>query len=135
MEHEHDSPLQIDARWDGAAATVTVAGDLDITTAATLTRRLLVVAAGRPVRLVLDLRGLAFVDVAGARELDDVHTLLQTVCPVILRRPRPPARKVFGITGLMELADVRTRSRNDPSLAGYASPLREDCHECPRPVG
>ncbi len=102
MEQGHDSPLQIDVRWDGMAATVTVAGDLDITTAAALTRRLLAVAAGHPARLVLDLRGLAFVDVAGARELDDVHTLLQTVCPVSLRWPRPPARKVFGLTGLME---------------------------------
>ena len=102
MEHRHDSPLQIDVRWDGAVATVTVTGDLDITTAAGLTRRLLAVAAGHPARLVLDLRGVAFVDVAGARELDDVHTLLQTVCPVILRQPRPSARKVFGITGLME---------------------------------
>ena len=102
MEHGHESPLQIDVRWDGAVATVTLTGDLDITTAAGLTRRLLAVAAGHPARLVLDLRGLAFVDVAGARELEDVHTLLQTVCPVILRRPRPPARKVFGLTGLME---------------------------------
>jgi anti-anti-sigma regulatory factor len=40
------------------------------------------------------------VDVAGARALEDVHTLLQTVCPVILRQPRPSARKVFGLTGL-----------------------------------
>ena len=102
MEHGHDPPLQVDVRSDGAAATVTVTGDLEITTAAALTRRLLAVAAGRPARLVLDLRGLAFIDVAGARELEDVHTLLQTVCPVILRRPRPPARKVFGLTGLME---------------------------------
>ena len=102
MEHGHDSPLQIDVRWDGTVATVTVGGDLDITTAPTLTRRLLAVAAGHPARVVLDLRELAFVDVAGARELDDVHTLLQTVCPVTLRRPQPPARKVFGLTGLME---------------------------------
>ena len=102
MEHGHDSPLKIDVRWDSMVATVTVGGDLDITTAAALTRRLLAVAAGHPARIVLDLRGLAFVDVAGARELDDVHTLLQTVCPVILRRPRLPARKVFGLTGLME---------------------------------
>ena len=102
MDHSHDSPLQIDVRRGGAVTTVTVTGDLDITNAAGLTRRLLAVAAGRPERLVLDLRGLAFVDVAGARELDDVHTLLQTVCPVILRGPRPPARKVFGLTGLME---------------------------------
>jgi hypothetical protein len=77
MEHGHDSPLQIDVSWDGAVATVTVAGEPDITTATGLTGRLLAVAARHPARLVLDLSGLAFVDVAGARELDDVHTLLQ----------------------------------------------------------
>lgn len=102
MEHGHESPLQIDVSWDGVVATVTVTGELDITTATGLTRRLLAVAARHPERLVLDLSGLAFVDVAGARELDDVHTLLQTVCPVIVRQPRPSARKVFGLTGLME---------------------------------
>jgi anti-anti-sigma factor len=102
MEHGHESPHRIDVSRDGVVATVTVTGELDITTAAGLTRRLLAVAARRPERLVLDLSGLAFVDVAGARELDDVHTLLQTVCPVIVRQPRPSARKVFGLTGLME---------------------------------
>ena len=40
-------------------ATVTVTGNLDITTASALTRRVPPVAAGHPVRLVLDLRGLA----------------------------------------------------------------------------
>ena len=59
MDHSHDSPLQIDVRWDGAVATVTVTGNLDITTASALTRRVPPVAAGHPVRLVLDLRGLA----------------------------------------------------------------------------
>jgi len=83
-------------------ATVTVTGELDITTATPLTQCLLAVAAVHPERLVLDLSGLVFVDVAGARTLDAAHALLQTVCPVIVRRPRPTARKVFGITGLME---------------------------------
>jgi len=27
---------------------------------------------------------------------------LQTKCPVVLRQPPPSARKVFGLTGLME---------------------------------
>lgn len=83
-------------------ATVTVTGDLDITTAACLTERLLTVTAGRPGRLRLDLRNVAFIDVAGARELEDVHTLAQTVCPVYVRWPPASARKVFGLTGLME---------------------------------
>jgi anti-anti-sigma factor len=83
-------------------ATVTASGELDITTATGLARRLLAVAAEHPERLVLDLSGLVFVDVAGARTLDDVHTLLQTECPVILRQPRPSARKILGLTGTRE---------------------------------
>jgi len=102
MEHGHDSPLQIGVSWDDMVAMVTVTGDLDITTATRLTERLLAVAAGHPERLVLDLSGLVFVDVSGARALYDVHTFLQTKCPVVLRQPPPSARKVFGLTGLME---------------------------------
>ena len=102
MKHGHDSPVQIGVSWDGVVATVTITGELDITTATPLTRRLLAVAAEHPERLVLDLSELVFVDAAGARALDDVHTLLQTECPVILRQPRPSARKIFGLTGLME---------------------------------
>ena len=83
-------------------ATVTVTGELDITTATSLTRRLLEVGAVHPDRLVLDLSGLVFVDVAGARALDEAHTLLQAECPVILRTPRPSARKFFGLARRME---------------------------------
>jgi anti-anti-sigma factor len=101
MEQGHTSPIQIQVSWDGVIATVTVTGELDITTATTLSRSLLHVAAQHPERLVLDLAGLVFVDVAGARALDKTHTLLQTECPVILRQPRPSARAIFRLTGIM----------------------------------
>jgi len=58
--------------------------------------------AAHPARLVLDLSGLVCVDVAGARALDAVYEVMEAECPVIVRPPRPPARKIFGITGLME---------------------------------
>jgi hypothetical protein len=48
MEHGHGSPLQIEVTWDGVVATVTAAGELDITTATPLARRLLAVAAEDP---------------------------------------------------------------------------------------
>jgi anti-anti-sigma factor len=102
MERGHESPVQVDVTWVGMVATVTVTGDLDITTATPLTERLLAVAAGRPEWLVLDLSGLVFVDVTGARALHDAHELLQTVCPVLLREPRPSLSKIFGLTDLME---------------------------------
>jgi len=83
-------------------ATVTVTGDLDIIAATPLAERLRAVAAGCPEWLVLDLSGLVFIDVTGARALHDAHKLLQTVCPVILREPRPSPGKIFGLTGPME---------------------------------
>ena len=102
MEYGQESPVQVNVTGNGMLATVTVTGDLDITTATLLAERLRAVAAGRPEWLVLDLSGLVFVDVTGARALHDAHALLQIVCPVILREPRPSADKIFGLTGLME---------------------------------
>ena len=95
--------METDVSLDVVVATIIVAGELDITTAPVLTECLLTVAAWHPERLVLDLSGLVFVDVAGARALDQTYTLLQAVCPVILRQPRPAVRKVFGLTGLMAI--------------------------------
>jgi anti-anti-sigma regulatory factor len=63
---------------------------------------LLDAGAAHPGTIVLDLSGLVFVDVAGARALDEAHTLLQAECPVIVRTPRPSARKILGVTGLGE---------------------------------
>lgn len=102
MEYGQISPLQIDARTDGVVVTIIVAGELDTVTATYLTRRLLKIGAGHPERVVLDLSGLVFVDVAGARALDETCKLLETECPVVLRQPRPSARKIFRLTGLMD---------------------------------
>lgn len=102
MERVRSSPLQVEVHWDGVVATVTVTGELDLTTAPGLSECLLKVAEDHPGRVVLDLGRLVFVDVAGARALDRVHKVLAAQCPVILCRPRPSARKVFRLTGLME---------------------------------
>jgi anti-anti-sigma factor len=102
VEHGPESPLQIDVSQGGVVVTVIVAGEVDITTASALSRSLLIIGAARPERLILDLNGLVFVDAAGARALDEAYTLLQTVCPVLVRQPRPAARKVIGIAGLMD---------------------------------
>jgi anti-anti-sigma regulatory factor len=63
---------------------------------------LISVAEAHPERLVLDLGRLVFVDVAGVRALDDAHKALEAQCPVILRSPRPTARKSFSLTGHRE---------------------------------
>jgi anti-anti-sigma factor len=102
MEHAQDSPLQTDVNWDGVVVTVTMTGELDIATATTLSMSVRKVVAAHPQRLILDLSGLVFIDVAGARALDETYKVLDAECPVIVRQPRPSARKIFQLTGLME---------------------------------
>jgi anti-anti-sigma factor len=102
VDRDPASALQVDVSRDGVVATVTVTGELKITTATSLTRRLLEVGAAHPGRLVLDLSGLVFIDAAGARALDQAHMLLQAERPVILRTPRPSARKFLELAGRIE---------------------------------
>ena len=87
--------------WDGVVAAVTVTGEVDCSTAPALASRLLEVAAEHPERLVLDLDGLFFTDVASARALDSAYKALDKKFPShpasapALLRPQ-----VFGITRL-----------------------------------
>lgn len=96
------SSFQLEVSWDGLIVSATISGELDIGTAADLTACLVAIAAGHPERIVLDLSGLVFVDLVGARALDEAYHLLQVECPVIIRKPWLPARKVFQMTGLLE---------------------------------
>jgi anti-anti-sigma factor len=98
---DRDSSLHVDICRDGVVAKVTVTGELDVTTARTLCRRLLDVKAQHPDRLVLDLDGVVFVDVAGARAVAELLPLLEADCPLIVRYPRPSVRR-SRLTGLMD---------------------------------
>ena len=93
MTQDPSPPFKMAVCWDGVVATVTVTGEVDCTTASALARRLPEIAAAHPERLVLDLDGLFFTDVASARALDNAYTALNKQFPVILRAPRPSARR------------------------------------------
>ena len=102
MDHNPSPPVQLQVGWDGVVATAAVSGELDITNAPALCRRLMKVAEARPERLVLDLGGLVLIDAAGARALDCARQALEVLCPVVFRRARPLAREVFRLSGLAE---------------------------------
>lgn len=101
MASDQAAPLRVDVHWDGVVATVTVAGELDLTTAPGLTQRLLRIAARHPERLVLELGAVTFIDVSGARTIDAVCKALGGDCPVILRNLRPSARRALTLTGVI----------------------------------
>ena len=93
-------PLRVEVGWGGLVASVIVSGGLDITTVPGLIERLGEVADARPEWLVLDLAGLVFLDMAGARALDNAYKILADICPVIVRDPLRSARRVSEVTGL-----------------------------------
>ncbi|MBN1093375.1 STAS domain-containing protein [Blastococcus sp. TML/M2B] len=65
--------LRIDVVAHGPAVQVHAAGEIDSSTAPVLEHRLDDVIAGTPDRLVIDLRGVTFLDSAGLRVLATAH--------------------------------------------------------------
>ena len=100
MASDHGPALTVCDRWDGAEATVTVQGEIDVTAAAVLSGHLGGVAARNPQRLVIDLAGVGFLDSAGLQAFAQVRRELPEDCPVIVRSAQPRLRQVFEITGL-----------------------------------
>lgn len=100
MASDHAPVLTVRDRWDGAEATVTVEGEIDVTTAAVLSGHLGGVPARNPQRLVVDLAGVGFLDSAGLQAFAQVRRKLPEDCPVIVRSAPPRLRQVFEITGL-----------------------------------
>jgi anti-anti-sigma factor len=97
---DHAAVLTVRDRWDGAEVTVTVQGEIDVTTAAVLSGHLGDVVARNPQRLVIDLAGVGFLDSAGLNVFAWVRRQLPEDCPVIVRSAQPRLRQVFEITGL-----------------------------------
>ena len=59
--------LSVETRWDGDDVTVALTGELDLSTAAQVEQALAEAEEKRPERMVLDLRGLSFMDSTGLR--------------------------------------------------------------------
>jgi anti-sigma B factor antagonist len=89
---------------DGTA-TVTFAGELDLTVVPALARDLEQVLAQQPRRLVLDLTRVTFVDVAAARLLAGSTRPRPAAGRPVLRRAGPEARRILALTGLDALCE------------------------------
>ena len=100
MVSDQAAELTVRDCWDSAEATVTVHGEVDVTTAAVLSGHLDGVTARSPRRLVIDLAGVGFLDSAGLQAFVRVRRQLPENCPVIIRSAQPRLRQVFEITGL-----------------------------------
>jgi anti-sigma B factor antagonist len=81
-------------------ATVTVHGEIDLSTVGTFSRLLDDVARNNPRQLVINLTGVDFLDSTGLHAFVRVRKELPEDCPIILRSPPQQIRRVFEITGL-----------------------------------
>ncbi len=93
-------PLLLQVDWQGACATVTVRGELDLATAPLLSACLTGVVAQQPRRLTVDLASLAFIDCAGLAPIVRARGVLPPGRPFILSSPAPPVRLLLRLTGL-----------------------------------
>ena len=59
--------LSVETRWDGNEAVVALTGELDLSTAPQVERELEAAEQQQPERLVIDLRGVSFLDSTGLR--------------------------------------------------------------------
>lgn len=100
MAADQASALTVGVQWDDGVATVTVQGEIDISTASVFSGRLGEVARQNPQRLVIDLAGVDFLDSAGLQAFVAVRRALPQHCAIVLRSPQRRARQVFDMTGL-----------------------------------
>lgn len=99
--------LSIDVRREGDDATVTLGGELDLSTAPDL-QDALAELTDAPRRVVVDLSGLEFCDSTGLAALLGAHkTLSDNGGTLELLAPNPMLVNLVRITGLDDVFEVR----------------------------
>ncbi len=95
-----ESNFLMDRRADGGAVTLTVTGELDLVSSPVL-ERALADSDGDPV--IVDLRGLEFMDSAGLHVLIQAHQRLHDAGRrLALVRAGPHVQRLFDLTGVSE---------------------------------
>ena len=93
--------FRVDVDHDPGGATVTVTGDVDLATVRPLERAREQALADSPSRLVIDLRGVRFIDSSGLKFLIDTDRLSRSDgWKLALLRPQASAMRAFVVTGV-----------------------------------
>jgi anti-anti-sigma factor len=103
--------LDTSIRTDGDHTVLTVGGEVDIVTVESFDEALR--NAQRSPRVVVDLSEVTFMDSAGINALVGAYHRVGPDCELRLVGLRPNVRRVFEITGLLEL--FRVDPSDDPS--------------------
>ena len=96
------SPLSVTAARDGHSCVLTISGDLELTTAGMFPQMMCQAVSsldGHDEQIVLDLSGLAFLDVAGARTLVAAVHVIRDGHTIKVGSISPAASRVLGVLG------------------------------------
>jgi anti-sigma B factor antagonist len=95
-----DAPLVVHVRHEGSAAVVTVTGEIDLSTV----EELRVACAGAQAgRLVLDLRGVGFMDTSGVRLIVELLRAEDAGgAELVIVAEGPPVLRLFDMAGLTD---------------------------------
>lgn len=120
----HTPSLTVAVAHEDRSCVLTITGDLDMISAGTLVPTMtgLVGALdGQADQIVLDLAGLAFLDITGARALVAAVHAVPNGPPVTVRSISPIARRLLGVLGwslghdgASELPMAHTRMNTEP---------------------
>jgi stage II sporulation protein AA (anti-sigma F factor antagonist) len=99
-------PLTVHAEWDHGTAVISVAGELDVYSAALLSDCLEQQIDKVPERLIIDLAEAVFHDYSALHAFVRARWALPPRCPVIVRSPPPLARRIFELAGLESICII-----------------------------
>jgi len=91
--------LNLDVTTAGPTATITVVGEIDLSSSAELATSLDEARATGAEQVELDFAGVTFLDSFGLRTLIEAHTQ----APIIIVGTPPNIRRIFDIVGLSEV--------------------------------
>lgn len=91
---------------DDGDVHLAIVGELDVTTLATLADQVARLAEIRPVRLIVDMSEVDFVDGASARLLASTATFLPPGRRPVLTGAQPAVRRLLRLTGLAAVFDL-----------------------------
>jgi anti-anti-sigma factor len=107
QEQEPGPAFLVCEQWGDRVATVTVGGDIDMTTVDRLRDCLAAIVNQHPGRLIIDLAAVGFLDTSAIHAFLQVRHALPPRCPVVLRSPQPVVRRVFELTGLDQICLIQ----------------------------
>jgi anti-sigma B factor antagonist len=96
--------IEVDVTPD--TITVTLIGELDVTTRPMLAERLLPILSTKPRRLVLDMTGTDFMDCGSARLIASARRWLPGEARLVVRRPSRAVRRVLELTGIDAYCEI-----------------------------